>query len=438
MADEARDPLAAQGWRSGETGRLSRLVARLEIDTRLFGMVASLALIWVGFDILSHGLFITPRNLYNLTLQTASVAIMATGMVLVIVTRQIDLSVGSLLGLTAMVMGIVQVRWLPHLVGFGSASIWPITLLLGMALGALLGALQGLLIGYLGIPAFVVTLSGLLIWRGAAWWVTEGQTLSPLDERFDLIGGGVHGAIGAAASWAIGFLGAAGIAFLALKRRRRRVAFGFPIRPLWAEAAVAAAGCLALLAFVAAMNAYDMPALAARRFAEARGWALPPDGLHIAEGVPIPALILLGLGGILALLLHRTRFGRSVYAIGGNPEAASLAGIDTRRVIFWVFLLMGVLSAVSAAVASARLQSADNALGSADELRVIAAAVIGGTSLSGGVGTISGAVLGAVVIQSIQSGMALMGLDASLQNIVTGIVLVLAVYLDFLYRRRQP
>jgi D-xylose transport system permease protein len=370
-------------------------------------------------------------------LQTASVAIMATGMVLVIVARQIDLSVGSLLGLVAMVMGVIQVRWLPHLVGYGSASIWPLTLLLGVALGALIGALQGALIGYLGIPSFVVTLSGLLVWRGAAWWVTEGQTMSPLDELFGLIGGGVYGAIGEKASWTIGLLCAVALILITLRRRRRALAHGFPVRALWAEAAVAGTGCLAVLAFVAVMNAYEMPALAARRLAEARGWMVPPAGLHIAEGIPIPVLILLGVAVALSVLLRRMRFGRYVFAIGGNPEAAVLAGIDTRRAIFRVFVLMGALSAIAAAVASARLMSADNALGSADELRVIAAAVIGGSSLSGGVGTIAGAVLGAVTIQSIQSGMALMGLDASLQNIVTGIVLVLAVYIDFLYRRRH-
>ncbi len=422
---------------SDDMSPLGRLIARFDIDMRLFGLVASLILIWLGFDVLSRGHFITPRNLYNLTLQTASVAIMATGMVLVIVARQIDLSVGSLLGLVAMVMGVVQVRWLPHLVGYGSASIWPLTLLLGVALGALIGALQGALIGYLGIPSFVVTLSGLLVWRGAAWWVTEGQTMSPLDELFGLIGGGVYGAIGATASWTVGLLCAAGLVAIALRRRRRAAAHGFPVRPLWAETAVTGAGCLAVLAFVAVMNAYEMPTMAARRLAEAKSWAVPPAGLHIAEGIPIPALILLGVATSLSVLLRRTRFGRYVFAIGGNPEAALLAGIDTRRVIFGVFVLMGALSAVAAAVASARLLSADNALGSADELRVIAAAVIGGSSLSGGVGTISGAILGAVTIQSIQSGMALMGLDASLQNIVTGIVLVLAVYVDFLYRRRH-
>jgi len=414
-----------------------RVIARLEIDARLFGMVASLVLIWIGFHLASDGLFMTPRNLYNLSLQTASVAIMAIGMVPVIVTRRIDLSVGSMLGFVAMIMGAVQVRWLPHLVGYGDASIWPITVLIGVALGALLGGINGLIVGYLGMPSFVVTLAGLLIWRGAAWWVTQGQTMSPLDGRFNLLGGGVYGTIGAAASWVVGLIGAAALIFVSLRARRRRIVYGFPVRPGWAEGFVVGLYCLVVLGFVAVMNAYEMPVVAAQRYAQARGWTIPAEGIHIAEGIPIPVLIVLGLAAIFSVLLNRTRFGRYVYAIGGNPEAADLAGIDTRRMIFWVFVLMGVLAAVSAVVASARLQSSDNALGTSDELRVIAAAVIGGCSLSGGIGTIAGAILGAVIIQSIQSGMALLGFDSSLQNIVTGIVLVLAVYLDFVYQRRR-
>jgi D-xylose transport system permease protein len=159
--------------------------------------------------------------------------------------------------------------------------------------------------------------------------------------------------------------------------------------------------------------------------------------LHLPEGIPIPVIILLGVAIVFTVLLTRSRFGRYVYAIGGNPEAANLAGIDLRRMLLWVFTLMGFLTAISAVVASARLQSADNTLGTSDELRVIAATVIGGTSLMGGIGTIPGALLGAVVIQSIQSGMQLLGADTYLQNMVIGLVLVVAVFFDQLYLRRR-
>ncbi|TDQ82146.1 D-xylose transport system permease protein [Dongia mobilis] len=417
---------------------LRNLMARLEIDERLLGMIFCLAAIWIGFDILSDGRFVTPRNLYNLSLQTTSVAIMAIGMVLVIIIRQIDLSVGSMLGVTAMVVGVVQAFWLPNVLGAGHPMIVVIAVVCGIVLGAALGGLNGLLIGYLGVPSFVVTLGGLLIWRGCAWWVTQGQTVAPLDETFTLLGGGVYGTIGETASWVVGIIAVLAIAIAAHRRRRRRIAYGFPVRPLWAELLTAGSQCALALGFVAVMNAYEMPAVAAQRLAEMEGWEVPAEGLQIFMGIPIPVIILIALALAVSLLLNRTRFGRYVYAMGGNPEAAERAGINTKRMTVLVFTLMGALVGISAIVASARLQSAGNSIGSLDELRVIAAAVIGGCSLAGGAGTIAGAILGAVVIQSLQSGMSLLGYDASLQNIVTGLVLVLAVYVDRLYQQRRP
>lgn len=414
------------------------LFQRLEIDERLLGMIICLIGIWVGFHILSDGRFITPRNLYNLSLQTASVAIMAIGMVLIIIIRQIDLSVGSMLGVTAMIIGVIQTFWLPSILGAGHPLIWIIAALAGILIGATLGGLNGLMVGYLGVPSFVVTLGGLLIWRGCAWWVTQGQTVAPLDETFTLLGGGVYGTIGETASWIVAVIAAVAIAFAAHRRRRRHIAYGFPVRPLWAEAAVVVVQCALPIGFAAVLNAYEMPAVAAQKLAEMKGWEIPADGLHVFMGIPIPVLILAGLAVTVSLLLNKTRFGRYVFAMGGNLEAAERAGINVKRMTVWVFVLMGALVGVSAIVASARLQSAGNSIGSLDELRVIAAAVIGGCSLAGGAGTIAGAILGAVVIQSLQSGMSLLGYDASLQNIVTGAVLVLAVYIDRLYQQRRP
>ena len=172
-----------------------------------------------------------------------------------------------------------------------------------------------------------------------------------------------------------------------------------------------------------------------RRYAAANDIEIPEGGLFISHGFAIPVLILLAVIVVMTVVMNRTRFGRYVYAIGGNPEAAALAGINTRWMTVKIFALMGFLTGLSAVVASARLGSATNALGTLDELYVIAAAVIGGTSLSGGVGTIYGAVLGAFVMQSLQTGMVLIGFDAAVQQVVVGGVLVLAVYLDNLYRR---
>jgi len=416
---------------------LARFLKAAEIDTRIVGMSGALLLIWVVFHVLSGGLFLTPRNLWNLSLQSSPVAITATGMVLVIVTRNIDLSVGSLLGFVGMVMAVVQAEILPKLWGFDNPATWLVALSVGLTLGAILGALQGYIIAYLGIPSFIVTLGGLLVWRGAAWLVTSGRTVAPLDDTFRLLGGGPEGSIGAAWSWAVGAGACMATAALLAHRRARRRQFRFPLRPIAADFLLGAAACALILAAVAIFNAYPWPAGTVRRYAEANHFALPDGGLIFAHGIAIPVLIAIGAGVVITFLATRTRFGRYVYAIGGNPEAAALAGIDTRRVILKVFTLMGLLSAIAAAISIARLNAATNAEGTLSELLVIAAAVIGGTSLAGGVGTVAGAMLGAVLMQSLQSGMVLLGIDTPLQSIVVGIVLVAAVWLDTLYRKRQ-
>ena len=416
------------------------LVRAAEIDSRLFGMIGALALIWTGFHLYGafangQGFFLTPRNLWNLSVQTASIGIMATGMVLVIVTRQIDLSVGSILGFCAIVMGVMQVDVLPQILGLGHPLLWIAAAATGLAIGACIGAFHGFLIAYLGIPAFVVTLAGLLVWRGAAFLVARGETISPVDPTFALLGGGPLGSIGATGTWIACAAGCAAAVALIVHRRRQRRKFGFPLRPVWAESALGALACGAILGAAALANAYPWPKGIVRRHAEANGIEIPPEGLFISHGVAIPVLVLIAVGILMTVLTTRTRFGRYAYAIGGNPEAADLAGVDTRWVKVKIFALMGLLAGLSAVVASARLNAATNSLGTLDELYVIAAAVIGGTSLAGGVGTIYGAILGALVMQSLQTGMVLVGFDAAVQQVVVGSVLVLAVWLDILYRR---
>ena len=420
-----------------EPGRaLADFLRATEIDARLVGMLAALALIWVGVDLLSGGAFLTPRNLWNLSVQTASVAVMAAGMVLVIVARHIDLSVGSILGVVGMIMGVVQSEFLPGFLGYEHGLAWAIALAVGLAAGAAIGLLQGVVVAYLGVPAFIVTLGGLLVWRGCAWWITSGRTVAPMDEAFRRMGGGIEGAIGAPWSWAVAAVAFAAIAWRTLAARRRRARVGFALRPAWAEVAVAGLACAAVLGVVLVANSYDLPPRVAERIAEAKGLAVPPGGLSIAHGLAVPVLIAVAVGILVTFLANRTRFGRYVFALGGNPEATELSGVDTRRVTVLVFVLMGTLCAVSAAISTARLNAATNAQGTLDELYVIAAAVIGGTSLGGGLGTVAGAMLGALVMQSLQSGMVLMGVDTPLQNIVVGIVLVVAVWLDRLYRTR--
>jgi D-xylose transport system permease protein len=421
-------------------GSFTRFLRATEIDTRLLGMIAALLLIWVGFHLYGlivngNGVFLTPRNLWNISVQTASVGIMACGMVLVIITRHIDLSVGSLLGFSAMMMGMFQVEWYPQLVGIGHPSIVVLTILVGLIVGTTIGAFHGWLIAYRGIPAFIVTLGGLLVWRGAAFLLASGRTISPVDRNFALLGGGPYGSIGATATWVVGLAGCAAVLWMLSSGRRNRERHGFPQRPMWAEYFLAVVGCGICIGVTLLVNAYPWPRGIVAQYAEANGIEVPPEGLFISHGLAVPVLILLAVAIAMSLIMSRTRFGRYVYAIGGNPDAALLAGIDVKWMTVKVFALMGFLTGLSAVVASARLNSATNALGTLDELYVIAAAVIGGTSLAGGVGTIYGAVLGALVMQSLQSGMVLIGFDAAMQNIVVGMVLVLAVYIDQIYRK---
>jgi len=369
--------------------------------------------------------------------QTSSIAVMATGMVLIIVTRHIDLSVGSLLGFVAMIMGVMQVWVLPKYLGLGHPMIWIITIVVGIAFGALIGAFQGFLIAYLSIPAFIVTLGGLLIWRGASYLVARGETIAPVDQTFSLIGGGPYGTIGATGSWIVGILICLAIAALLFSGRRQRIRFGFPTRPLWAEGLIGFVGIGFVIGAVLVMNAYPWPKGVVRKYAAANNIEVPEAGLFISHGFAIPILIAIAVGIAMTFLATRTRFGRYVFAIGGNPEAAELAGINTKKMTLLIFALMGALTAISAVIASARLKSATLALGQFDELYVIAAAVIGGTSFAGGIGTIYGAILGALVMQSLQSGMVLIGFDAAIQQMVVGGVLVLAVFIDTIYRKNS-
>lgn len=412
------------------------MFAKLELDTRLLGMIGAFILLCVVFNIFTDGRFLTPRNVFNLTIQTVSVAIMAMGMVFIIVTRHIDLSVGALLATVSASMAMIQTEVLPHMfgLGLGHPMIWILTIVAGLAIGTAIGAFHGWLVGYLTIPAFIVTLGGLLVWRNVAWFLTSGQTIGPLDGTFVLFGG-TGGTLGETLSWVVG-IAATAVALVALfLARRGKISHGFPVKPLWAEFTIAGLITVVIMGFIWTLNSYDIPVRRLQRMFEARGEVMP-EGFTAAYGLPISGLLLIVLAVIMTVVARRTRFGRYIFAAGGNPEAAELSGINTRWLTVKVFALMGALCAISAVVASARLANHGNDIGTLDELRVIAAAVIGGTALSGGIGTIYGAILGALIMQSLQSGMAMVGVDAPLQNIVVGTVLVLAVYIDIVYRKR--
>jgi D-xylose transport system permease protein len=462
-------PSTSQSPALQNEGPVKRFFRATEIDARMLGMLAALILIWCIFDIASGilrgnfggllgGSFLTPRNLWTLLVQTSSIAVMSTGMVLLIVMRQLDLSVGSLLSMVAVAGAVLQVFKLAPSLGVGHPAIWILGVLVCVLLGAAVGAFNGWLTAYAKIPAFIVTLGGLLSYSGIAFYMAKGETVAPMDKTFEIFGGGIPASwLGPVWSWVIALVACATIIFGIINGRRQRLRFKFPLRPVWAEVFLAAVGSLAVLGTTAVMTAYPWPFKLIENYAKANGAVIPPgvenkdgaavcmageqvvrctDGLIYYTGYSLPVIVTLVVGLLMSFLATRTQFGRYVYAIGGNPEAAELAGINTKWMIVKVFALMGALVGVSAVISSARLNAATNALGLTNELYVIAATVIGGTSLSGGVGTIYGAIIGALMMQSIISGMSLLNLPAAFQNVVVGVVLVLAVYLDQLYSRR--
>jgi D-xylose transport system permease protein len=418
-----------------EEGSQRGFLKALEIDLRVFGMVIALVVIVIGFGFLTDGRFLQPVNMVNLAVQSVSVAVIATGMTMIIVSRNIDLSVGSIVGVVGMIYAVLMARVLPDFLGFDHPLLWVIALAAGLGLGALIGAVQGYIVAYIGVPSFVVTLGGLLIFRGATWLVTRGVTISPVDPTFQLLGGGPRGSIGGPASWVVGGLSCLAIVALLASGRRQRVRFGFPLRPMWAEALIGTVSSLAVLGLVWLFNSYKWPPALAERYAAETGVVIPPGGL--AAGIPWPVVLLLAVTLVMSFVATRRRFGRYVFAIGGNPEASELAGINTKWTVMKTFILIGLLCAISSAVATARLDGATLDLGEGYELYVIAASVIGGTSFAGGIGTIPGAVLGALVMSSLAYGLSFMGLSSPIQDIFAGIVLIIAVAFDTINRRRK-
>ena len=438
MADVAAPAPAPAQTQPVSGTSLRRLVGATEIDLRLFGMLLALIGILVGFHIMSGGTFIRPANMVTLAVQATGIAIMATGMVLIIVSRNIDLSVGSIVGLVAMSLALLQTDWLPAL-GLGSDSqwMWLIALGLGLGLGAIIGGLQGFIIAYIGVPSFIVTLGGLLSLRGTVWLLSSGASINGLQTEFRKIGGGVDGSVGEWATWLLAAIGCAAIIFLIVYSRRQRRRFGFPVRPMWAEVLIAVVGCIFVLGIAAFANMNYLPPGLATQYAQEHGITEPAGGLKVPIGLPWPIILVVFVTIAMTFVATRRRFGRYVYAYGGNPDAAELAGINTRWTIMKTFILMGFLCAIAAAVSAARLNGATQDVGQGDELYVIAAAVVGGVSFAGGIGTIPGAVLGAFVMASLSYGLSYNGVNAPTQDVVAGLVLIVAVGFDTWNRRRS-
>src|SRR5215211_3283483 len=380
--------------------RLGEIVGRMQqrLSLRQFTLLIVLAIVWIAFQFLTDNIFLTPRNLGLLALQSSIVSLATISAVMLIVTRNFDLSVGSAVALVGTVLAILTVRHDVHpLLGCLAA----------VAVGIAMGAWQGFWVTRLGVSSFIVTLAGLLYFRGFSMIAADGATIAPLPSSLTTF---ATGYLPAAASMAL--ITVVAVLLLAIRavtiRRSHRYGLITDMRASFLRSAVPTA-------------------------------IMAAAGLWIAsfQGIPNLVLVVAFFATVAHLVMSRTRYGAQLYAIGGNPEAARLAGIDVRRAIFIDFLIAGLAYGVTGIALTARVSgSVPGSAGLFLELDAIAAAIIGGTALAGGRGTILGALLGALLMGSLNNGLSLMNVETFYQDTVRGIVLLLAVAIDQFGRRR--
>ncbi|MEN2471735.1 sugar ABC transporter permease [Burkholderia sp. GS2Y] len=378
------------------TGRpLRQIFVRYKVLALLFAVVA----IWAFFSVLTDGAFVTPRNVSNLLRQMSITGMLACGMVFVIIAGEIDLSVGSLLGLLGGVAAILDVN-----------RHWPLaaTVPTVLALGVLVGLFNGWWSTYRRVPSFIVGLGGMLAFRGILLGVTGGSTIAPVSDGFVFLG---QGYLPRMVGDGLALLLFALVVLLVVRQRGTRRRYRLAVAPVWQDAVKIAGAGAVLFAFVATLDRYG--------------------------GIPVPVLLLLALLGVFSWIATQTVFGRRIYAVGSNLEATRLSGVDTDRVKLAIFALMGLMCAFAGIVNTARLAAGSPSAGTMGELDAIAACFIGGTSMRGGSGTVYGALIGALVMASLDNGMSMLDVDAYWQMIVKGAVLVLAVWIDVVSRSNR-
>jgi putative multiple sugar transport system permease protein len=383
----------------------------LRDNLREYGLVLALLAIMIFFQFMTDGVLFKPVNLTNLILQNSYIIVMALGMLLVIVAGHIDLSVGSVAGFIGALAAVLMV----------DKGIDPLpAALISIAFGGLVGAAQGYWIAYMKIPSFIVTLAGMLVFKGLALWLLDGRAVGPFKPEFQMLSAGfipdpigpwtIGGTTLHATTMVIGMALIAGMAFSGLKERARRVQHGYVVEPIglfWGKTLVIAGVAFFLL--------YNLASY---------------------RGLPNVLIVMGVLIALFIFITRRTVFGRRIYAMGGNAKAAKLSGVRTEWLTFLIFVIMGMLAALAGLIFAARLNMATPKAGAGMELDVIAAVFIGGASAMGGIGQVSGAVIGAFIMGVMNNGMSIMGINIDWQQVIKGLVLLGAVAFD-LYSKKK-
>lgn len=368
------------------------------IDIRKYTMIIALVGIWLLFFFLDKsGTFLTPRNLANLFKQMSVTAVLAMGMFMILVNLHIDLSLGSLVGLSGGVCALLMYKFGLHPV---------VAIALTMSLGVACGVFTGSWVNA-GVPAFIASLGGMLAYRGLIMGLSKGESLPTSHPMFRFLGTSY---VPATMGWILGVIAAMALVYFTLKKRQSRIKFGFDVKPMALEMLYLGIYVSLIMVFVYVMNIY--------------------------KGIPMPIAIVMILSLILHFVATKTKFGRQVFAIGGNKEAARLSGVDINKRTLQIFIISGLMASIAGILLTARLGTATTDAGNGFELDAVASCVIGGTSLLGGEGTIIGAVLGALVMASIDNGMSILNTESYWQLIVKGMILIIAVFVDIYSKKK--
>lgn len=376
-------------------------------NIQTYAIILALIFIWVFFAFLTDGRYLSPQNFSNLFRQMTVTAFMGVGMVLVIVTGNIDLSVGKLAGFVSVMVAYFQAEIWTDIIPDMPIVAATLSIFIGLAVGALWGVVQGYIIAHLNVPSFIVTLGSMFILNGAILWRTAGKTIPANQPGLSYI---AQGYLSNLSGWIMAGLIVAALYFMMFRSRQRKKAHGFDLTNIYLDFGLTTFFSILVVGYVFIVNKYN--------------------------GVQIPVLLLAIASVILTYMAVNTRFGRYAYAIGGNREAARLSGINIRNNIFLVFVLMGFLCGVAGVVLASYVGYGTIAAGQGYELDAIASAILGGTSTLGGVGTIWGALIGALIMSSLSNGLQLMNVAPAWQYLLKGAVLVLAVYADVTFKKK--